>query len=161
MAGNEYTQDVRKLIEGGQCYEILGVEPNASKDEIKKAYRSQIKKCHPDKFPDKEKEFIRLTGAYGILQDAVKKAEHDKNIGIQPLKTDTFEGGSEGAGGFAEKVQKKSRNHKPVKPDVLTPASLDEKVMHFLTLLWRDLGEGYVIHNPKLLKDNSVVWGGD
>ena len=32
-------------------YKILGVEKNATADEIKKAYRTQVKKCHPDLHP--------------------------------------------------------------------------------------------------------------
>ena len=56
-------------------YEILGIEPNASKKEIQAAYREGIKKYHPDKlshlgeeFPDlANKKFIEIQNAYDFL----------------------------------------------------------------------------------------------
>lgn len=57
-------------------YQTLGVSPNATPDEIKKAYRSLANKHHPDKGGDQAK-FKDISVAYDTLGDAQKKAEYD------------------------------------------------------------------------------------
>lgn len=62
-------------------YEILGVDKNASADEIKKAYRKIAIKFHPDKNPDDptaEDKFKEAAEAYEILSNADKKAKYDR-----------------------------------------------------------------------------------
>ncbi|MDR2864744.1 MAG: molecular chaperone DnaJ [Spirochaetaceae bacterium] len=62
-------------------YEVLGVEKNAAKDDIKKAYRKLAIQYHPDKNPgDKtaEEKFKEATEAYEILSDDQKKASYDQ-----------------------------------------------------------------------------------
>ncbi len=62
-------------------YEVLGVDKSASADEIKKAYRKQAIKHHPDKNPgDKaaEEHFKEAASAYEILSDPEKKARYDR-----------------------------------------------------------------------------------
>ena len=62
-------------------YEVLGVDRNASADDIKKAYRKLAIKFHPDKNPgDKaaEEKFKEAASAYEILSDAEKKAKYDR-----------------------------------------------------------------------------------
>ncbi len=61
-------------------YNILGIEKNASSQQIKKAYRSLAHKFHPDKhLGDKSFEVIfkEINQAYEVLSDSEKKKEYD------------------------------------------------------------------------------------
>ncbi len=83
-------------------YSILGVSQGASKDEVKKAYRKQALKYHPDKNPgDKEAEqkFKEISEAYEVLSDDQKKQMYDQ-YGPDALKAG-MGGAPGGAGGFS------------------------------------------------------------
>lgn len=62
-------------------YDILGVSETASYEEIKKAYRAQIRFFHPDVFDGSPEvanaKTIELNEAYGVLSDAKKRMEYD------------------------------------------------------------------------------------
>ena len=81
-------------------YEVLGVEKGASAEEIKKAYRKNAMKYHPDRNPgDKtaEEKFKELGEAYDVLSDDDKRARYDQfgHAGVDP----NFGAGQGGYGG--------------------------------------------------------------
>ena len=86
-------------------YEALGVPKNASDEEIKKAYRKQAMKHHPDRNQGDaakvaEEKFKESKEAYEMLADPQKRAAYDQHghAGVDP----NMRGGGEGHAGFAE-----------------------------------------------------------
>ncbi len=75
-------------------YEILGLKKGASKDEIRRAYRTLAHEHHPDKGGGDEKKFREINEAYEVLSDDSKRAQYEQ-FG------ETFEQArARGAGGF-------------------------------------------------------------
>lgn len=75
-------------------YKILGVDKNASKDEIKKAFRVLAQKYHPDKKGGDEKKFKEINEAYQVLSNDKKRQQYD-------TYGSAFNGGGgQGFGGF-------------------------------------------------------------
>lgn len=84
---------------GRDFYKILGVPKDADEAAIKKAYRKQAIKWHPDKNPDNLKEaeakFKDIAEAYEVLTDAKKRRMYDQ-VGEDGLKGGMPEGGEGG-----------------------------------------------------------------
>lgn len=62
-------------------YEILGISPTASPEDIQKAYRKLAKKLHPDLNPgnrEAEERFKKISAANGLLGDPAKRAKFDR-----------------------------------------------------------------------------------
>ena len=83
-------------------YESLGLNKDASDEEIKKAFRQQAKKYHPDVNPGNQKaeaRFKEINEAYEVLSDADKKSRYDQfgHAGVDP---NFNAGGFGGFGGF-------------------------------------------------------------
>ena len=96
MANNDY-------------YSMLGVNKNASDEEIKSAYRQMAKKYHPDlnKTPEAAEKFKEINEAYSVLSDKQKRANYDQYgsaDGPQGFGGQGFSGGfgGEGFGGFED-----------------------------------------------------------
>ncbi len=61
-------------------YEVLGVDKNASKDDIKRAYRKLARKYHPDVSEEEnaEEKFKEIREAYDVLSDPQKREQYDR-----------------------------------------------------------------------------------
>ena len=59
-------------------YKILGVEKNASGDEIKKAFKKGAMQYHPDRPGGNEAKFKEINEAYQVLGDAEKRKKYDQ-----------------------------------------------------------------------------------
>jgi molecular chaperone DnaJ len=84
-------------------YEVLGVERNASEEEIKKAFRKLAFKHHPDHSEDKSGEaFKEINEAYSVLCDGDKRAAYDRygHAGVNGNNGRGFESGD--FGGFGD-----------------------------------------------------------
>lgn len=80
-------------------YEVLGLDRNASSDDIKRAFRSLARKFHPDKNPDdpdSETKFKEVQEAYAILSNPDEKSKYDRyghnRPGGNPFGPDGFQG---------------------------------------------------------------------
>ena len=92
------THEARRTRHGAQkqmdYYKTLGVDKNASEQEIKHAYRKLAQQYHPDTGKGDEKKFKEVTEAYEVLGDKQKRAQYDQfgSVGSGP--------GGAGFGGF-------------------------------------------------------------
>jgi molecular chaperone DnaJ len=123
------------MAEKRDYYEVLGVSRNASKDEIKDAYRKLALQYHPDrnKAPDAEEKFKEISEAYAVLSDNEKRQQYDtlghagfdqrytaedifRGADFESIFRDigfgfgdlfrTFFGGGFGGGGFRERINR-------------------------------------------------------
>ena len=77
------------MVRDTKLYDELGVSPNASETELKKAYRKLSVKWHPDKNPNNKEEatkkFQEISEAYSILSDPEKRSTYDQ-VGMDFVK---------------------------------------------------------------------------
>ena len=76
--------ELQSAMDTPNYYKILGVEPNASTNEINVVFKRLAKEWHPDIHPEKgtagEAWFKEITRAHAILRDPLARREHDKNL---------------------------------------------------------------------------------
>jgi len=83
-------------------YEVLGVSRKASEAEVKKAFRTQAKKHHPDTHgndPAKVKAFQEVSAAYEVIGDKEKRAQYDRGEIGPDGQPRGFNPGAQGFGG--------------------------------------------------------------
>lgn len=83
-------------------FQILGVTPASSEEEIRKSYRSLAMQYHPDRNPDSpgaEEKFKDIAEAYGVLTDPVKRQQYEA---ARAMGGNHYQAGSEGGFNYSQ-----------------------------------------------------------
>lgn len=85
-------------------YDLLGIQKDASAEEIKRAYRKSAHKYHPDKGGGDEQKFKQINEAYQILSDPQKRVAYDRfgSAGVHGGQSGNYSGNNQGYGGFED-----------------------------------------------------------
>jgi len=87
-------------------YEVLGLPPEATVDQIKKRYRELVRKYHPDlnrDHPEYHEVFVRITGAYEVLSDTTRRARYDLDLRDKQRKQADARSGAYGSAPFTQR----------------------------------------------------------
>jgi len=79
VGGDEKPRKSRAMVSDPDYYAVLGVQPTASPDDVKDAYKLLVKKHHPDVKPGAGVTMIQLNEEYAVLHDPEKRARYDSD----------------------------------------------------------------------------------
>lgn len=114
------------------CYRLLGVEPGAGPDEIKRAYKRMAARLHPDRHPGDtgaRARFEQLANAYRVLADPVSRARYDRTRRVpRPRITEAPAAGTswrDGLTGFVDNYRREAGPRPRAGRDLLYRLRLD------------------------------------
>lgn len=90
LGGTSPAGETTETVGEETYYDVLGIKPHATQDEIKAAYRDKVKEYHPDIFSG-QPEWVRaeseamskkINEAYGVLHDAQRRRKYDESVGL-------------------------------------------------------------------------------
>ncbi|MBG0827522.1 J domain-containing protein [Planomonospora sp. ID67723] len=64
-------------LQGRDPYQVLGVPPDATPEDLRQAYRRLARRYHPDKNPQGQAAFAEIASAYGLLSDPGRRLRYD------------------------------------------------------------------------------------
>lgn len=80
-------------MSGRTLYDVIGVAPSASPEELRRAFRDRARHLHPDRHVDAgeparsaaERDMRELTAAWQVLSDAGRRRRYDRELGVSPI----------------------------------------------------------------------------
>lgn len=122
---------VHKVADKRDYYEVLGVDRDATADQVKRAFRKKAVKLHPDHndAPDANEQFAELNEAYSVLSDEQKRAMYDRygtvdgmpggsgyvdfsdifgGMGVDDIFSSIFGGGASGGNGPRDRARRRA-----------------------------------------------------
>ena len=86
----DFNSNVGSSVKAPNLYEVLGISPTASKEEIRRSFLVKARRTHPDKnsgLPQSEEMMKLLNKARDILSDPEKRIEYDEHLENDDLST--------------------------------------------------------------------------
>lgn len=127
-------------------YSILGIDPKAGEEEIKKNYRALAFQCHPDRNPDDPaatEKFKEITEAYAVLMDSSKRRQYDDFL----FASQTRRGAPEPRFAYTQEEIFRDLFNNPI-------------LYNFLNELDKDFGKSGVQFGPSLFENVFFRQGG-